>query len=76
LWAVTAGAIAFLGLVIYVPALAELFRFARLGAVDVVMCFGAGAISVAWFEIVKLRRTRKAHVLEKERYEIATTREA
>lgn len=54
---VVSGAVAFLGLVIYVPPLAELFRFAPLGAVDVVLCFGAGAASMAWFEIVKLRRT-------------------
>ena len=61
LWTVTAGAVAFLGLVIYVPPLAELFRFAPLGAVDVVLCFGAGAASIAWFEIVKLRRTLGHH---------------
>jgi len=53
LWGVTLGALGFLGLVLYVPALAVLFRFARLGAVDLALCFTAGALSVAWFEIVK-----------------------
>jgi len=53
LWAVTLGALLFLALVIYVPPLAHLFRFAPLGPLDVALCFGAGGVSVAWFEIVK-----------------------
>jgi Ca2+-transporting ATPase len=56
LWAVTSGALALLALVVYVPALASLFRFAPLGAVDVGLCFGAGAVSITWFEMVKLLR--------------------
>jgi Ca2+-transporting ATPase len=54
LWAVTGGALVFLALVMYVPALAELFRLAPLGPLDVALCFGAGALSITWFEIVKL----------------------
>jgi len=53
LWAVTLSAVLFLALVIYVPPLAHLFRFAPLGPLDVALCFGAGALSVAWFELVK-----------------------
>jgi P-type Ca2+ transporter type 2C len=56
LWAVTGGALSFLAAVVYVPPLARLFRFAPLGAVDVALCFGAGALSVAWFEILKWRQ--------------------
>ena len=55
LWAVTVGALLFLALVLYVPPLAALFRFAPLGPLDVALCFGAGALSIAWFEIVKWR---------------------
>jgi Ca2+-transporting ATPase len=54
LWIVTSGALLFLALVVYIPPLARLFRFAPLRAVDVALCFGAGALSIAWFEIAKL----------------------
>ena len=53
LWAVTLSALLFMAVVIYVPPLAHLFRFAPLGPLDVALCFGAGGLSVAWFEIVK-----------------------
>jgi Ca2+-transporting ATPase len=56
LWWVTGGALVFLALVVYVPPLAALFRFASLGVIDVALCLGAGATSVAWFEIVKWAR--------------------
>lgn len=55
LWAVTGGALAFLALVIYVLPLARLFHFAALGLVDVALCFGAAALSITWFEILKWR---------------------
>ena len=35
-------------------AVAELFRFAALGPVDLALCFGAGALSITWFEVAKL----------------------
>jgi Ca2+-transporting ATPase len=61
LWTVTGGAIAFLGLVLYVPALARLFQFAALGAWDLVICFAAGALSITWFEIVKWLGLGRGH---------------
>jgi Ca2+-transporting ATPase len=60
LWSVTAGALAFLALVIYVPPLARLFHFAALGLVDVALCFGAAALSITWFEILKWRGRGRA----------------
>jgi Ca2+-transporting ATPase len=54
LWVVTGGAVVFLAAVLYVPALARLFRFAALGPLDLALCFGAGALSITWFEIAKL----------------------
>jgi Ca2+-transporting ATPase len=42
-----------LALVVYVPPLANLFRFAPLGPLDVALCVGAGMLSVAWFEMLK-----------------------
>ncbi len=53
LWAVTGGALLFLGLVVYLPPLADLFRFAALDPRELVVCFAAGGLSVTWFEIVK-----------------------
>jgi Ca2+-transporting ATPase len=55
LWAVTVGALLFLAVVVYVPPLASLFRFAPLGPLDVALCVAAGALSITWFEIVKWR---------------------
>ncbi|HYP76804.1 MAG TPA: cation-translocating P-type ATPase [Polyangiaceae bacterium] len=55
LWIVTGGALLFSALVVFVPALARLFRFASLSLVDLVFCVAAGALSVTWFEIVKHR---------------------
>jgi Ca2+-transporting ATPase len=54
LWAVTAGALFFLALVVYVPVLARMFGFAPLGGTEVALCFGAGAVGVTWFELAKL----------------------
>jgi Ca2+-transporting ATPase len=54
LWIVTAGALLFLALVVYVPPLARRFRFAPLHGIDVALCMGAGALSISWFEIAKL----------------------
>ncbi|CAN5878688.1 HAD-IC family P-type ATPase [soil metagenome] len=59
----TAAAPVFLGLVIYVPGLRGLFRFAPLHPVDIAICLVAGVVSVLWFEIYKItsrRRQRKA----------------
>jgi Ca2+-transporting ATPase len=51
-WIVLA-ALVFLGLVIYVPFLRSLFHFGLLHFSDVLICVGAGAASVLWFEAVK-----------------------
>jgi len=47
------SAIIFLGLVIYVPFLRDLFHFGILHFIDVLICIGAGVISILWFEGVK-----------------------
>ena len=59
LWFVTAAAVAFLGLIIYVRPLARLFRFAPLRPLDLLLCSAAGLLSVAWFRVVK--RGNQAH---------------
>jgi P-type Ca2+ transporter type 2C len=56
LWWVTGSALVFLGLVLYVPFLRNLFGFGILSAIDVGICFGAALLSIFWFEIYKLFR--------------------
>lgn len=54
LWWVLGGAIAFLGLILYVPFLRHLFRFSTLHPIDLAICLFGGAISIIWFEWLKL----------------------
>jgi len=54
LWWVVGGALVFLGLVLYVPFLRELFLFARLHWDGLALCLGAGSVSVLWFEVFKI----------------------
>ncbi len=63
LWWVTGSAPAFLAIVVYVPGLRDLFRFAPLHMIDVVVCLAAGITSVVWFELLKILRRRTATAL-------------
>lgn len=56
LWLVLGGAFFFLTAVLYIPFLRDLFRFSTLHAIDLLMCFVAGIIGIAWFEIFKIVR--------------------
>jgi Ca2+-transporting ATPase len=53
-WWSSAGAVVFLGLVLYVPLLQRLFRFETPSTDDLVMCLAAGVLSVMWFEAIKV----------------------
>ncbi|MBM3889717.1 MAG: cation-translocating P-type ATPase [Verrucomicrobia bacterium] len=53
LWWVLGGATAFLTLVLSVPFLRTLFRFATLHPLDIAICLGAGVLSIAGFEMLK-----------------------
>ncbi len=53
LFPVVAGAILFLGIVLYVPFFVHLFRFSALHLFDVLLCLSAGLGSVLWFEGLK-----------------------
>ncbi len=59
LWWVTGGAVAFLGVALYVPFFRELFGFAFLHPVDVVICVAAGLLGILWFELLKLVNGRR-----------------
>ena len=54
LWWVTGGAVVFLGLVLYVPFLRDLFRFSVLHPFDIFICVAAGVMSIVWFEVLKM----------------------
>ena len=53
LWRVTGAALLLLAIVLYVPPVRELFRFAPLHAPDLIFCVTAGVMSVLWFELFK-----------------------
>jgi len=59
LWWVLSGALVFLSLVLYVPFLRDLFRFAPLSAGALVICLAAGAASILWFEGFKVLNGRR-----------------
>jgi Ca2+-transporting ATPase len=56
LWLVVAGAAATLALVLAVPALRDLFQFGQVRPADALLGVAAGAASILWFELFKLRR--------------------
>jgi len=58
LWLVVGGAAGTLALVLAVPVLRELFRFERVGPADALLGVAAGAASILWFELFKLRPRR------------------
>ncbi|MGE5343400.1 MAG: cation-translocating P-type ATPase [Candidatus Omnitrophota bacterium] len=58
LWVIP-GAALFLGLVIFVPFLKKIFHFASFHPLDILISFGAGILSVMWFEILKWVSIRK-----------------
>jgi len=61
LWWVVGGALAFLAMALYVPFLRELFSFAYLHFIDVVICFAAGIASILWFEALKILNGGNRH---------------
>jgi Ca2+-transporting ATPase len=58
LWWVVGAAVLFLGAVLYLPFLKELFHFSTLHADDLLICLSAAVLSILWFEGFK--RFRKA----------------
>jgi Ca2+-transporting ATPase len=53
LWWVLGGAILFLGLVLYIPAVKNMFHFTVLHSIDLLICLACGLLSIGWFEIFK-----------------------
>jgi Ca2+-transporting ATPase len=59
LWWISGCALLFLGLILYVPFLRQLFHFSILHLSDLVICFSAGIISILWFELLKIFNGQK-----------------
>ncbi|MDD1715784.1 MAG: cation-translocating P-type ATPase [Methanolinea sp.] len=57
-WWVIGGTAIFLGAVLIIPGLRDLFRFAPVSPVALVVCTAAGMLSVFWFELFKVIRSR------------------
>jgi len=58
MWWVLGGAAAFLGVVLYVPVVRDLFRFSFLHSDDLGICLLAGGGPIVVFEVFKLRARR------------------
>jgi Ca2+-transporting ATPase len=56
---VIGGAVIFLFVVLYIPFFRKLFHFEMLHFNDLLICLAAGAVSIAWFEVMKVMRRRK-----------------
>jgi Ca2+-transporting ATPase len=65
LWWVLGGAALFLGMVLYLPLLKELFRFDTLHATDLILCLSAGITSILWFEMFKIFRNKRTAALKR-----------
>lgn len=61
LWWVVGGASFILAVVLAVPGLSGLFRFAPPGPADLVVAAAGGVFTVAWFEVWKVIRARRNH---------------
>jgi len=63
LWWVLSGALVFLGIVLYVPQLRELFKFSYLHGTDILICAAAGIFSILWFEMMKIVHRKRQPLL-------------
>jgi len=63
LWWILCGAALFLGIVLYVPFLQNVFLFSPLSLLDLTICLGGGIISVMWFEGLKVVSNMRNHPL-------------
>ena len=58
LWLVTLGTITSLFVILYVPYMRGIFQFSVLHGNDLLVAFSFGAVSITWFEVLKLIRCR------------------
>lgn len=56
---VAGGAMIFLALVLYIPFLQNLFKFAPLTVTEIVISILVGALTITWFELFKCNQRQK-----------------
>ncbi|HII94348.1 MAG TPA: cation-translocating P-type ATPase [Candidatus Methanofastidiosum sp.] len=61
LWYVAGGALFSLGVILYLPFGRDLFKFSPLSFTDILLCMGAGFLSILWFEVWKIFHQRHLH---------------
>jgi Ca2+-transporting ATPase len=61
IWWIIGGGVAFLGLVLYIPFLRQLFQFSYLHFEDLAIALLSGIASVIWFELLKWRTTKSSN---------------
>jgi Ca2+-transporting ATPase len=61
------SSIAFLAIVLLVPAAQSLFRFTTIGFTDFLVCVATALAGVLWFELYKFIKTFKKHALYQKR---------
>jgi Ca2+-transporting ATPase len=59
MWWVFAGTLIGLALILIIPGLRDLFRFAPVSFAELITCVLAGVVSVLWFEIYKVWNSRR-----------------
>lgn len=57
---ISAGALVGMAVTLFMPAVSQLFRFEPPGALALVLCLGAAAAALVWYEFYKLLRLRHA----------------
>jgi Ca2+-transporting ATPase len=65
LWWISGGTLLFLGLILYIPFMRQLFHFSTLHLSDLLICLSAGMISILWFELLKIFNGRKNTVRQR-----------
>jgi P-type Ca2+ transporter type 2C len=63
LWWITLGTLIALAAAVYIPPIADVFRFAPLSSGQLALAVVAGTAGVLWYEAYKLLRPRRAAVL-------------
>jgi len=58
-WWVIGGTVVFLAADLIVPGLRTLFQFAPISLINLMLCIICGILSIAWFEVFKVIRSRR-----------------
>jgi Ca2+-transporting ATPase len=63
LWWVVSGTLIFLGIVLYIPFLCNVFHFGMLNLLDLIICLVAGIFCILCFEVIKIFSIQRKHIV-------------